>query len=54
MGSHVINFMTMMKKRIDNKYGRSERSKHMSTVEPVFEHLAGKKLLNSFSLWEEK
>ena len=50
MGSHGVNFTTMMKKRIDTDYGRSEYSKRMGTVEPVFGHLAGTKRLNRFTL----
>jgi len=39
-----------MKNRIDTPYGRSIYSKRMSTVEPVFGHIAGIKKLNRFTL----
>ena len=48
--SQRINYTSLMKKRIDTEYGRSEYSKRMGTVEPVFGHLAGTKRLNRFTL----
>jgi len=42
--------MTDMKEKIDTPYGRTIYSKRMSTVEPVFGHIAGIKKLNRFTL----
>ncbi|MDA3812322.1 MAG: transposase [Spirochaetaceae bacterium] len=39
-----------MKKKIDTPYGRAIYSHRMSTVEPVFGHIAGIKKLNRFTL----
>jgi len=48
--SKGINPMEEMKARIDTPYGRSVYSRRMSTVEPVFGHIAGMKKLNRFTL----
>ncbi|MDA3955665.1 transposase [Oceanispirochaeta sp.] len=39
-----------MKTKIDTPYGRAISSHRMSTVEPVFGHIAGIKKLNRFTL----
>ncbi len=44
------NPMNAMKDKIDTPYGRSVYAKRMSTVEPVFGHIAGIKKLNRFTL----
>ena len=44
------NPMNEMKEKIDTPYGRSVYAKRMSTVEPVFGHIAGIKKLNRFTL----
>jgi transposase len=48
--SRQVNYSALMQKRIDTLQGRSEYSKRMGIVEPVFGHIRGTKNLDRFTL----
>ena len=49
-GGEEPNYTTLMKEIFDTPQARSEYSKRMGTVEPVFGHIVGTKRLNRFTL----